>query len=330
MNPTHGNVISMIEAGKTHREIASELGIALSTVSKYRNRPRLPDEYTPDSSETHLSGKELFTKWVSESKLIADRRRDNPHDLLCRSFESGPIILAHGSDWHIGTRGTDHDRLWRDLGGLGHYNGYLLLGGDLIDNPIKHQSHMIHSTSTPGEQIRGLRFLLESAKKAGVTILGACSGNHEQWADKAAGMDICGPMFRDLDIPYSPHQLRVAIKVGPSETRILLRHKYRFRSQFDLSAQFRRMWDEGGWDFDIGMLGHTHDGPFVNSFYKHGVTRWASLAGSYKIVDAYGEEAGFNPARAGMTAFVIAEDGRIQGFDNLSAAVVYYKGLKGV
>jgi len=322
-------VKDLIAAGKSHREIAAELGLSLSTISKYRNRDVVPENYTPDSSEICLSGEELFARWSNESRVIAKRKEEHPHDLVCVRVEKVPaLLLVHGSDWHIGARGTDHDRLWRDLAGIAQAGGKLVLGGDLIDNPVKHKSHIVHSSSTPGEQVRALRYLLGAAQSAGVGILAGVSGNHENWTDHETGQDICGPIFRDLGIPYSPHQIRLVIHNGPSETRVLLRHKYRFKSQFDLGLQFRRMWEVGEWDFDIGMLGHTHDGPFVQEFTKHGVSRWASLAGSYKTVDGYGEEAGYNPAKTGMTAFVIEPSGLIQGFASLRAATVYMKGVK--
>ena len=321
-------VKALVAEGKSHREIATLTGLSLSTISKYRNRPTVPEEYSPDSSETHMSGEELFRRWAADNRELSKKREEFPHDLVCLRLPDEPTLVVHGSDWHLGPKGTDHHRLWSDLAGVAQVGGYLLLGGDLIDNPIKHRSHTIHSTTTPGEQIRALRFLLTAASDAGVKIVGGCSGNHEAWTDKEAGIDVCGPMFRELGVPYSPHQLRVVFHIGGSETRILLRHKYRFRSQFDLAAQFRRMWDEGAWDFDIGMLGHTHDGPVALPFIKHGVERWASLAGSYKIIDSYGEEGGFNPARTGMTSFVIEPDGRIHGFNDLRSATIFLRGLK--
>lgn len=323
-------VRAMVSEGKTHREIAGELGISLSTVSKHRNRPPVPEEYTPESSESYVGGGELFKRWAEESREFGRKREEEPHDLLVTRLPEEPVLLLHGSDWHIGAKGTEHDRLWRDMSAAASVGAYMILGGDLIDNPVKHRSHIIHSTSTPSEQIRALRYLLRSAQESGMKFIGGVSGNHCQWSEKEVGLDIMGPVLRDLDIPYSPHQLRIVLRIGRSETRILLRHTYRFKSQFDLSAQFRRMWDEGSWDFDIGALGHVHQGPYVAPFWKHGVERWASLAGSYKTVDSYGEEAGFNPARTGFTAFVIEPSGLIHGFASLRDAAIFKRGLEGI
>jgi len=88
------------------------------------------------------------------------------------------------------------------------------------------------------------------------------------WTRNFAGIDYVRTIFRELDIVYAKNRLRLVLKINGIEYRVLLRHQYRFKSSINLSNQFLRMWEMSDWEWDIGLVGHTHDGPFVFNFER--------------------------------------------------------------
>lgn len=321
--------------------IARELQIGDTTAKKYRKEflggrrglPSIPsdyDEYTiaPLPASQQQDGGELFETWRKASDNGFDFEEIVPHDVISFTPEdSGAILIAHLTDHHIGARGVDYTQMKIDAVRIAETEGaYAVVGGDLWDNHVKHVPGIIHSTSTPSQQIAATEYYLDKIKHK---IIGMVRGNHDgDWTDNLTGIDPVGILAEKFSIPYSPYQAKILVNLGGGQqVRIDLRHKYRFKSSTNPENQFVKLWEQGDWDWDIAMIGHTHDGPKIGNFYRHGSERWYSLGGTYKVSDGYGEGLGFNPGRGTMSSFVLS-GGRILGFSDLTAALGVLKGLR--
>lgn len=289
---------------------------------------RVTARHQPDEIDPIALGNTIFDRFQSASTEYLGSRHERPQDYVEYGIETQkPILLVHFGDLHLGNKGTDHKRaryhaeLIRDTPGA-----FAIFGGDGVDNFIKHQSAMISSTSTPREQYSALEYWLSifGTEK----LLGGISGNHDFWTANFAGVDYLRDLFRRLKVPYVPHRLRLALQVGSVRYNIELRHSYRFKSSLNLSNGLQRMWEHSDWEWDLGLLCHTHDGPFMFPFQRHGKTRWGGLCGSYKVHDDYGQQWGWNDAKADSTAFLLdPKTHDVTGFDSVEKGVAHLRML---
>lgn len=271
-------------------------------------------------------GERIFERLARDSDEHLAHERDR--DLLrVRIRTAAPIALINMSDLHLGARGTDHRRAREDAEAIAQAEGaFAVFGGDGVDNFVKYASAMINATSTPEEQYAALEYyitLFDGKLLAGV------SGNHEQWTKGFAGIDYLQSLFRRAGIFYSPHRVRMEMEVGEVTYRVELRHTFRYKSSINLSNQFNRMWEKSDWEWDIGMLGHTHDGPFVVPLPRHGRERWGVLAGSYKVLDNHGRQWGYPDAVPESPVMIMAPDRySINGFTSLREGLMYLRAIR--
>lgn len=294
---------------------------------------------SPVVKDLHAVGQEEYAHFTERSTAYLQGRRTNPHDYVkYRVHAQQPVLITNFSDLHLGAEGTDHDKAERDAKLVGGTPGaFAVFGGDGTDNFIKIQSAMIESTSSPAQQYAALGYWMDCAgfidKPDGTKqskILAGITGNHEYWTRNTAGLDFLRQMFRERGIAYTPHRLRLSFCVNDYEYRIELRHKYRFKSSLNLSNSLQRMFDFSDWDFDIGLHGHTHDGPGIYPFHRHGKWRWGGLSGSYKVADAYGESEGFNAALPHSPAFILYHDRfKIVPFQDLETGIEFLNAIRG-
>lgn len=289
---------------------------------------RVTTLHEPDEIDPIDFGRKIFDRFQDSSSEYLGSRHERAQDLVEYHIESTkPILLVHFGDLHIGTKGTNHAlarhhaELVRDTPGA-----FALFGGDGVDNFIKHQSAMISSTSTPREQYSALEYWLSifGADK----LLGGITGNHDFWTSGIGGVDYLRDLFRRLKVPYVPHRLRLVLNLNNIKYSIELRHSYRFKSSVNLSNGLQRMWEHSDWEWDIGLLCHTHDGPFMFPFVRHSRTRWGGLCGSYKVHDDHGQQWGYNDACANSTAFLLnPQTHEITGFNSIEKGIEYLRAL---
>jgi hypothetical protein len=288
----------------------------------------MQEEYSPPFVDPVQYGGAIFDRLAEGSAKKIQERREKPHDLVIRRIQTdSPILLTNFSDVHLGYEFTDHQRALEDMRLIRDTPGaFATFGGDGIDNHIKHRSAMITAKSSPAEQFAALEYFLS---EGGGKLLAGISGNHEYWTKGFAGLDYLTTVFGRLKIAYTPHRLRLILKVNEQEYRIEVRHTYRFKSSLNLSNQLQRMYDYTDWQWDIGCVGHTHDGPFVVPFDRHGRSRWGSLTGSYKVFCDHSEQWGFNHAAPSSPAFILYPDRHeIVGFKDVRVAVAYLNAIR--
>jgi hypothetical protein len=276
-----------------------------SPVTEYGDEPSIETFYEPPRFNPLEAGEKIFAKFVEVSDRYIQKKESQPESLVVKRINTnGPIAIAHISDLHFGAAGTHHSKALHHAKLIGKTPGaFAINGGDGIDNFIKHASAMVNATSNPEEQYAAYEFWCSLFGKD--KVLGMISGNHDYWTKDFAGIDYLREIHQRLGITYAPFRLCIELYVNDVLYRIEVRHRYLFKSNINLSNQFLRMWERSDWQWDIGLVGHTHDGPFYFPFERHNRMRYGSLAGSYKIHDSYGKGIGFNNAKSSSPIFIL-------------------------
>jgi hypothetical protein len=239
-----------------------------------------------------------------------------------------PIAIAAISDQHIQTDGpTDLRRMREDAELVRKTPGlYAMLGGDGVDNHIKHRSAMVASSSRPKHQWRLYDHYLSlfGLQK----ILGLISGNHDDWSNDFADVDVVRQLADRHRLFYAQDELLATITVGRFSFRYAMRHQYRYESSFNPTHAIRRWWEMGEADFDVGVLCHKHVldcEPFV----KHGRMRYALRPGSYQITSGYSRRYGYNHSTPSCPTVIIwPRKGTILGFWDVHQAADYLTYLR--
>lgn len=290
--------------------------------------------YTPPVYESLKHGAYTYSQFENESAEYLQRRTDNPPDVVEYTIKTDrPIAFVNLSDLHLGAKGTDHRRAREDALLITNTPGvFAAFGGDGIDNFIKIQAAMINADSTPEEQYAALDYwlsLFNGGAGNGGSMLGGVSGNHDYWTKQLGGIDYLRQLFAKNNIPYYAHRMRIQLRVNDNVYRIEIRHTYPFKSRLNQSNQLQRMYDLSDWQWDIGGVGHTHDGPFIVPFMRHGLERWGMIAGSYKGVDSHSEQWGYNAAMPNSPMMILGHEERsIRGVNDLRAGLDVLKALR--
>ena len=231
-----------------------------------------------------------------------------------------PIAIAFSSDQHIAPRNTidlkrmrEDAELIRDTPHL-----YAILGGDGVDNHIKHSTAILAARSQPDEQWKLYNYYLQVlAPKIGVVI----SGNHDHWTNQVSGIDMVKQLCDKNKLQYAPHEARVKVQLPGVEYDVAVRHQYRFNSGMNLCHTVKQWYRFGEQPFDIGVICHHHEAA-VESFRAHGKERWAARPGSYQVSSDYMLQYGFPRAVPTCPTFVIyPHERQIIGFSNVHTAV---------
>lgn len=228
------------------------------------------------------------------------------------------VILVAISDMHIAP-GTpvDFARMREDALLIANTpNCYAILGGDQVDNHIKHRSAILNARSTPDDQYKLFEYYLQLL--GGKCIL-MTSGNHDDWSPQMAGVDVLSRIARDHRICYAPDEAFIDLRVGSQKYKVAIRHQYRMNSSFNQTHSVKQWLRNGNTEFDLGIVGHHHEAA-IEEFIYRGKFCWACRPGSYQITSAYSRQYGYNHSIPTCPTFVISGDQRnIQGYRSLKA-----------
>jgi hypothetical protein len=252
------------------------------------------------------------------------KRAQQKHNFQAETTENEPIAICFASDQHIATGNTVDLRRMREDAELirDTPNLYVVLGGDSIDNHIKHVIAMLASRDQPSDQWKLFEYYLSII--ANKVIVGI-SGNHDYWTNQIAGVDMLKCLFEKQLIHYAPHSATLHIKVGNVKYIIVCRHQYRYNSTLNLCHTVKRMFDMGSDPFDIGVVCHHHEAA-IESFHRHGFERWAARPGSYQIISDYSDNFGFEVTYPTCPTFVLYPNKRdIVGFNDLRKGARFIK-----
>lgn len=283
---------------------------------------------SPDPVEATERGERVFEHLKEQAREKEAHIAENPEGEVTLEVDTRvPIMIVPFSDWHLGSEDTDYDQLEKHIDLVANTEGaYATFGGDGVDNFIKHKSAMINrSPTTPEEQYALLVYLMERLDPIAVI-----TGNHDWWTKQFAGIDYLRTQMRERGINYAPHRLLLTVVLnGTVNYRIEHRHQYRFKSSINLSNQLQRMWERSDWEWDVGVVGHTHDGPFHFPFFRHDRERWGGICGAYKVRDGHSRQRGYKDAKPNSPCFILHPDEyRVDGFNTIERGVEYLRALR--
>jgi hypothetical protein len=181
---------------------------------------------------------------------------------------------------------------------------YCVLAGDQVDNHVKHYSAMLSARSQPSDQYRLFEYYLSIL---GPKCLVVTSGNHDNWTNQIAGIDLLGRIVRDQRVFYSPDEAWLDIEVGDQQYVVGVRHQYRFGSQFNQTHTVKQWLRLGPREFDVGVIGHHHEAAIEQVIYRDRF-RWVARPGSYQITSGYSRQYGFNHAIPTCPTFLFHGD----------------------
>lgn len=263
-------------------------------------------------------------KWRKYEAMM--RRKQNQSI----AFDRSPVALVFVADVHLGNKGVDYDRLFREAEIIANTPGMWLISmGDLLDNFILPK--MIHARFdnevTPiGEWTLVKKYLGVVAPK----LIASVNGNHEFWTTALTGIDY----FKDVlervnpDAIYDPDDALITLKVNAAEFPMRIRHLWQGNSIWNPTHGVERAAKFDG-DFTIGIGGHTHASGLARQMNVAGKTGMAVLCGSYKAFDPYARQKGFaKPNGSTAVTLILSDDGSIVGVDRLETAARMIKRLR--
>jgi len=203
-------------------------------------------------------------------------------------------------------------------------NSYAILGGDGVDNHIKHKSAILSSRSQPDDQYLLYNYYLSILSQS---LLVMISGNHDDWTDQIAGIDMVRRLAEENRIHFAPDEARLRLQLGSVEYSLACRHQYRYNSSLNLCHTVKRWYDMGDDLFDIGVICHHHEAA-TEMFGRHGLPRYAARPGSYQIMSSYSRQKGYNITYPTCPTFILHPDERrITAFDDLRDGLTFLEAL---
>ena len=258
-----------------------------------------------------MKGKEL---WNSIKARSVDYKQSWEADSsLDFNFGNRYIALCFASDFHIGHEGVAYKRLEEDMAILRDTKGmYMIFGGDFIDNFIdgsKHQEAVLNSIAPPKDQVALWQYLLSIIGKPNTKILYVVKDNHvTARLKKACGIDWSNKLWEDHGVFYGGEEILANIQIGKIRYRVVSRHSFRGKSNVHLTASAKSLFRNGKHeDIDIVSLGHTHEGSMEAFFYR-GNPKLAVQCSTYKTLDPYSQQLGFQEPTIFMPAVILSPD----------------------
>jgi hypothetical protein len=183
---------------------------------------------------------------------------------------------------------------------------YAILGGDGVDNHIKHFAAVLAARSQPSDQWLLFEYYLHILAER---LMVVTAGNHDLWTNQYAGLDMVGWLCRQKKFAYAPYEARVNVSLGSQDYRIAVRHQYRLNSSFNQTHSVKQWLRLGEDDFDVGCIGHHHEAAIEQTVYR-GKVVWCCRPGAYQVTSAYSQTYGWNSAVPTCPTFLLFPDKR--------------------
>ena len=290
----------------------------------YDERP----EVEPDAKTTPYDPARVWERAKKETKTAIEFV-ESRHRATIRFQQSRPIGLTFISDQHISEgAAVDLERMEEDAGIVSRTPGlYAVLGGDGVDNHIKHRSAVIQSGSKPGREWLMYDHYLGMF---GHSLAAVCSGNHDDWTRDFAGVDMVGNLAQRRRIFYAPDYVLLTVQIShprseqaePTEYSVKVRHQYRYNSSFNQTHSIKRMWEMDDDDFDVGVVCHKHEAAF-EPFRKHGRKRLAFRPGSYQRTTGHSRRYGYPMSYPTCPTAILFPGDYMMGFWDVREAASY-------
>lgn len=343
-------VVQYVEEGRGERTIAELLGLKRTIVDKiirhfrkgllrrgedhmiYREKafffadPEKEGTTIVHKAREEINIAQLWADAEGINNRLIEYHKNLPYfDVEIR--DSKPISISFLSDQHIAPNSPcDLEKMHKDAELIATIDGaYAILGGDGVDNHIKHRAATLHQRTPPGTQWQLYDYYLSLFKDS---ILVMVSGNHDDWTMDFAGIDMVGTLAKKNKLHYAPDAAYVNLSLNGQPYLVAMRHQYRFNSQLNLGHTVKRWYDQGEVPFDVGCVGHHHEAHF-ELFYRHGLDRLALRPGSYQIHSTYARRYGFNYSKPVSPTVVFWPDRReMMAFKDVHQGVEYLSFLR--
>jgi hypothetical protein len=316
--------------GKTYHQVKNKAqamgvrtkgGVAPPTLTRVVSETPERVVVAPEESD-----EEPFDELLERAKRATTRevRKAAARRFCAAKIVTGkPVAIVFASDQHLTMHGPcDVERAFSDAEAIQQTPGmFALLGGDGVDNHIKHRAALVSKASRPTDEYRLYDGYLRTL---GHKTLAVISGNHDDWTKDAAGVDMVGVLAARNRLHYASDVVVMTVKLVASpdddegqEYTIKLRHQYRFGSSLNLLHTVKRMYDMDGDQFDIGVVCHNHEAE-VGTFNRHGTVRYGIRPGSYQLESAWSRRIGFGQSYPTCPGVVLwPGERRIELFEDL-------------
>lgn len=274
----------------------------------------------PDVQNIITKHRETFRR----AQELADRKRNQTIDI-----SHGPALIALVSDTHLGSPGTDVDRVFAEQDLINSTPGaYTFLLGDIADSFLVgrlRDQNMTHDVTVPEEWL-----LVEHYVNRWENLLGFVGGNHDAWSKTLVGRDLHRDLIADGKVLYDSDDMRVTVNVGNIPIKFRMRHQFLGSSQYNVTHAQEKSIKFDDPDPDILVSGHTHTGALARELSHAGKRKIAIQTGSYKPLDDFAVRIGFPQTdNSTAAAVVVMEDGSYFATGSLKAACHYMRTVYG-
>jgi len=197
--------------------------------------------------------------------------------------DNKPIAIAWMSDIHFGSPYTDYRQVWADTETITNTPGMWAIGlGDDRDNWVATKLTYLQRRQemTFDAEVSLYKSWIEMIKPK---LLADVTGNHDLWTHKIGGLDLARLLLPDR-ILYDKYEIRMVLKLGGAEWRIICRHKWPYNSIYNPTHGMEMSWERAGKPYDIALGGDTHIATICREFIREGKVRFAILLGTYKLL----------------------------------------------
>lgn len=203
-----------------------------------------------------------------------------------------PVGICFVSDQHIsGSNSVCLRKMREDAELIAESPGlYACLGGDGVDNHVKHRSALLAARSTPGDQWLLYEYYLGLFAHKVIAMI---SGNHDAWTQGFAGLDMVNWIAEKNRICYAPAEAHLDVTVGGWKYLVSFRHQYRMNSSFNETHAVKQWLRHGDTPFDVGCVCHHHT-PAIEEGLVMGEHRIFCRPGSYQITSSHSRQYGYN------------------------------------
>ena len=203
-----------------------------------------------------------------------------------------PVGICFVSDQHISvSNSVCLRRMRQDAELIAETDGlFACLGGDGVDNHVKHRSALLAAKSSPGDQWLLYEYYLGLFAHKVIAMI---SGNHDAWTEGFAGLDMVQWIAKKNRVCYAPAEAHLDVDVGGQEYLISFRHQYRMNSTFNETHAPKQWLRHGDRLFDVGCVCHHHS-PAMEECLIMGDHRIFCRPGSYQITSSHSRQYGYN------------------------------------
>jgi hypothetical protein len=276
----------------------------------------------------------LWDAVIANQRAVLAEREQIVNELDVKILTDRPVGVAFFADLHIGSMGTDHAAIRRDIElaiSCPHLKVYL--GGDAVDNFVL--AKLMHvarddSAAAPWQQWELFRHVVSTLAKSG-KLMAVGDGNHNAWTRRAAGIDGTLSALRGVPTIYTGEGGFINLTVGRQEYAVYRKHRPGLSSRYNPTHAARQALRFGRTNKhdqlpDVVVVEHQHE-PSIEAGQMMGKERVFVRTGSYKVKDAHAEEFGFTGSAIGTPVVVFDPwRRRMVPFASLRTAIEYLEG----